>query len=102
MNHLGVLSVVLSVLLAACSTTPEPIQPLAEDEGVVTLSCGLQPDGQVHDCQLLSETPVGKGFGQAAINAAHNARLSATQVERVRVTFTVRFRMSSDEVVLEP
>ena len=37
--------------------------------GVARIECGLSPEATLHDCKVLSETPPGMGFGEAALKA---------------------------------
>lgn len=64
--------------------------------GFARLDCGVRPDGAVHDCRVLEESPPGSGFGQAAVDASTGARLSEATMRNPsatgRVEFTVRFR----------
>lgn len=63
-------------------------------EGSVALSCTPQPNGSLTGCSVVSETPAGAGFGQAALSAARRARLSPSYVDGRAagpVEFTVRY-----------
>lgn len=44
-------------------------------EGSVLVSCKLRPDGVTHGCEAVRETPVGYGFGVAAVRAYEGLRL---------------------------
>ena len=59
--------------------------------GSADLSCTVQADGRVSGCTAINETPVGAGYGAAAVEAAAAARLSPRSVEGVAVGGTVRF-----------
>ena len=59
--------------------------------GSADLSCTVQADGSVSGCTILDETPVGLGYGAAAVAAAADARLSPRSLEGVAVGGTVRF-----------
>lgn len=74
--------------------TPVPdVEAVAEArEGTVELECRVQRDGRVSDCIVLSETPRGMGFGEAALNAARRARLSPQNRAGVATGGKVRFR----------
>lgn len=61
------------------------------DSGSADLSCTVQADGSVSGCTILNETPVGLGYGAAAVAAAADARLSPRSLEGVAVGGTVRF-----------
>jgi protein TonB len=64
------------------------------------LSCGVEADGAMSGCTIVSEEPVGAGYGAAALEAAAQARLSPRTVEGVAaggtVRFTVRFRLAGE------
>jgi TonB family protein len=84
--------------------TPTTYPAAAMDQGVSSgsaeVSCAVLADGRVSDCGVVSETPEGAGFGQAAVAAAAEARLSPRTVDSVpvggTVRFTIRFRMAAD------
>lgn len=75
--------------------TVEVVAPV--NDGVVTLECRVIRDGRLSDCVILSETPAGQGFGQAALEAARRARVSRETFGRAtsgaKVRFTTRFRL---------
>lgn len=66
------------------------------DRARVVLTCTAQADGRLGDCAVVSEDPVGNGFGSAAVSAAQDARLSPRSVDEAApnatVTFSVVFR----------
>lgn len=68
------------------------------NQGVVVLECRISRDGGPEDCVILSETPAGQGFGEAALASAHRSRLSRRDVQGAgpdgTVRFTVRFRLA--------
>lgn len=82
---------------------PEPDFPIDASianiqEGSVSLRCYLQPPGVISRCDVVSETPEGWGFADAAISAARRARLtypSGTEPDAT-ITFTVRFEMADE------
>jgi len=57
----------------------------ADREGVAQLSCTVGAQGNLANCSVVSETPDGFGFGQAALKAAQDARLSPTTINGVPV-----------------
>jgi protein TonB len=83
-------------------TAPEPPATPVRDveavgartvrEGVVTLECTVLQDGRVSRCVVLSETPPGQGFGEAALRKARQARLSP-QNAGGKIRFTTRFQL---------
>eukprot|EP01030_Chromulinospumella_sphaerica_P012975 gene12975-12758_t len=53
-----------------------PLEAVRQDiEGKVVLSCTVQPDGTVANCQVVEETPAGHGFGQAALKMSSRFRM---------------------------
>lgn len=67
-------------------------------EGRVQLECVAGVDLRLTECRILQETPVGFGFGAAALDGARiNARVEPRTVNGVavpaRVAFNVDFRM---------
>lgn len=77
------------------SPTPLPevevVAPVTE--GTVEMECRVAASGRLTDCIVLSESPRGKGFGQAALEAASRARLRARSGSDAKVRFTTRFRL---------
>lgn len=76
----------------------------ALDEGVsgarVSMDCLVGAGGQVEDCRVLSETPAGYGFGEAARALAPHFRLSVWTEEGLptmggRVTIPMRYEAPS-------
>ncbi|MBJ7446501.1 MAG: hypothetical protein JHC81_03115 [Brevundimonas sp.] len=51
----------------------------------------MASDGTVGECRILSETPPGQGFGQAAVDTAQGARLDPRYGD-ARVRFTIQFK----------
>ena len=49
-----------------------------ERSGSVVLSCDVQPSGAVSGCTVVSETPVGLGFGEAAKRLEGSFRMKPT------------------------
>lgn len=67
--------------------------------GTVTLSCMVEADGRPSGCTVLSETPEGQGFGEAALASMERARFSpamlATATPGAKARFTIRFRLAA-------
>lgn len=95
--------------LSALSNAPWLAAPLATDvaaawpgsaprdlrEAQVRLSCGLQPDGLLGPCTILSEEPPGLGFGPAALALTHRFQLRGDMnpdvLKKARVILPVTF-----------
>lgn len=97
----------LSVILALAGppqeagSAPSPAHPLDDvvveappaEEGQVVLNCRVGPDGRMENCRVESEQPPGRGFAEAALRGARDARIRQPAGAGGRVTFTVRFRL---------
>lgn len=63
--------------------------------GETLLNCGVAPNRALQDCSILRETPGGAGFGQSALRAMWNGRLTEnpqlSSWPNARVEITVRF-----------
>ena len=55
-------------------------------EGRVMLKCAVDQFGTVRDCTVLSESPVGMGFGRAAVNMSASFRMKPKTVDGVAVS----------------
>jgi len=53
--------------------------------GTVVLECEVRTNGSVVDCVIVSEAPAGRGFGEAALQGARQARLSPRSRAGMRV-----------------
>ncbi len=66
--------------------------------GTVSLTCIIEADNSASDCDVVSETPEGQGFGEAALASMEGARFSETLMETTtpgaRARFTIRFRVA--------
>ncbi|MBJ7486111.1 energy transducer TonB [Brevundimonas sp.] len=79
-----------------------PPRPTADDfparamdrgvSGSATVSCTAQANGRPANCRVVSETPAGMGFGQAAVRIVQRGQLSPRTVDgaATNATFTVR------------
>ncbi|MES2833702.1 MAG: energy transducer TonB [Pseudomonadota bacterium] len=70
----------------------------AEVSGRATLSCGVLANGSMTNCSVVSETPVGYGFGRAALGLSRSFRLSPRMVdgaivEGARVLIPIAFTL---------
>jgi TonB family protein len=67
------------------------------EAGRVELQCPVKADGTIRSCWILSETPAGVGFGQAALTSTVRARLQPRTVDGVAtggmIRFSVNFRL---------
>lgn len=70
------------------------------ENGTVVMNCLVNANGSLTDCNVVSETPAGAGFAQAAQAGARRARLSPRTVDgaatNARVVFTTRFRAAEE------
>ena len=86
----------LFALGAGCASVEAPVV-LAEGEGLVRVECVAQEDGRFTDCKILSEQPVGLGFGEAALRAAGQARVDTDVIRNSprgsKIQFNMRFRL---------
>lgn len=83
----------------------EPVTPFTDvevaappNQGAVTLECRVGRNGSLSDCVIISETPAGQGFGEAALEAARGTRLDRRAADQSgsggKVRFTIRFRLA--------
>lgn len=76
-------------------TVGRSFAPTAAD-GAVVVECVVRPDGRLADCAVLSERPVGRGYGEAALISAREARIRIDENEPyspgAKIRYTVRFR----------
>lgn len=72
-------------------------------EGSATITCRLTPLGATRDCVLVSEMPVGGGFGQAALNIAaavaadSHLTLTPEQADAPK-SMTINFKLSPPSI----
>jgi len=94
------------IALSACASPPVTVladgtpvvgrsfTPTPED-GSVTVECTVAQNGTLSACVVISETPPGQGFGQAALDVAQKAKLASAQSKPGdKVRFTTRFRLA--------
>jgi len=67
-------------------------------EGRATVSCLVQADGSLNDCELVSEEPAGQSFGQAALKMVGLFKMKPATVGRqpiagARVNIPINFRV---------
>ena len=85
----------LLLVLTGCAGTADPEQA-SERFASVRVECTLELGGGLSDCRILSETPPGMGFGEAALAAAGRSRVPAhTDGARqgAKVQWNIRFRL---------
>lgn len=77
---------------------PAPAAANGIGSGTVSLTCRVEADGRASDCSVVSETPEGQGFGEAALASMETARFSPTLMASAtpgaRARFTIRFRLA--------
>ena len=59
--------------------------------GVANIDCQAAADGSLGDCKVVSETPAGYGFGEAALGLATKIRLSLPAGASREVAIPLRF-----------
>ncbi|WP_339914789.1 energy transducer TonB [uncultured Brevundimonas sp.] len=64
------------------------------ESGRVELQCPVTADGHIPSCWILSETPAGAGFGQAALVGAVQARLQPGTVDGEAVDAMIRYSVA--------
>lgn len=80
---------------------PAPVKGRSPSEGYAVLSCAIQPDGHLVDCQTESEWPRGYGLGREALRSVDRARVQITdegasmgrKLDDGLITFSVNFKM---------
>ena len=81
----------------------EAVYPKGGGEGEVRLRCGADADGRLHDCTVITESPRGRGFAEAALKLAPLYRLAPPykppKTAREAV-FNVRFEEVSNSFAL--
>jgi TonB family protein len=70
-----------------------PAGTAGPSEGVAHVRCKVAPQGRLSDCAVISETPTGAGFGQAALRLAPKFRATPEAAQRMAgsVTLPIRF-----------
>lgn len=78
---------------------PRPHYPMSDGDlvaGSVNLRCDVSSDGDLSGCDILEEKPQGHGFGAAAVEAAHRAKMCPRTPDGAptpgTARFTIRFR----------
>lgn len=81
---------------------PTVAETRGQRSGMATLACTPDAEGALRDCEIESEYPVGFRFGEAALRAAAEARVtpraSGDASDGARLRFTIAFRMSDEPI----
>lgn len=77
---------------------PERAQQRGVERGRVNVSCRVQADGRLYDCEAESDYPVDAGFGEEALKAANRSRVRMPADGALRagtlVSYTVNFALA--------
>jgi protein TonB len=76
------------------ATIYPPIAQRSNIEGVVYLELFIDPQGNVRDVRILRETPQGRGFGEAAVNAFKGIRGKPAQANGAAVAVRYRYNIN--------
>lgn len=86
---------------APVPTMPQAALDLGLNTGTVRLNCRMEPNGSLTDCFIETESPLGAGLGEAALEAARRARISSATVDSAapgaRTAFNLRFRPNDSQ-----
>lgn len=82
----------LAVVTAGCSTTGAR-RLAAKDGGLVELSCMVRDDGSLDDCRIERENPSAQGFGEAALRAAEQTKVTPDTARGAGRDGRLRWRM---------
>lgn len=79
---------------------PERAMRRGVEQGDVMLRCETLVTGEFGACEVVSETPPGAGFAEAALAATRQARVTPYSIDGFEtdssIQFTVRFRMAPE------
>ena len=81
----------LPLLSEASALYPTEALRFGGVDGRVTLRCRVNQSGSVHRCEVLSENPLGRGFGKAAVSLAGIFRLAPAMKEGRPTASTAEF-----------
>lgn len=62
--------------------------------GTVNLRCTAGENGALTDCEIMEETPAGRGFGRAALDSARRSRVRPRTENGVAVPSEARFTIA--------
>lgn len=89
---------------------PEPLYPEAADEagiyeGRATVQCAASVAGVLSDCEVLTETPAGYGFGEALVTSTRDASVHPRMVDGEPtagvIRFSTRFRIEPPQPAVQ-
>ena len=76
------------------ATIYPPIAQRSNIEGTVYLELFIDSQGNVRDVRILRETPPGRGFGEAAVNAFNGIQARPAEANGVPVAVRYRYNIS--------
>lgn len=90
------------MLIAGCATTgPDRLRLVPGADGVAVMECVVGGDGRLNDCHIVSETPEGRGLGEATLALAPEFQMRTTtrdghSTAGSRVRIPIQWRLDED------
>jgi periplasmic protein TonB len=60
-------------------------------QGSAVINCDIDGDRHLQDCHVVSENPPGLGYGQKALELAHQFTMKPSAAIGARITIPIRF-----------